>query len=899
MFEFFFKRKKPVSQEVPAVPASAAAPTAAPAAAARRAAVEQAGALAGDEAASVAFILGCGVAEARLIAAQSVHSRAALERVRKAMRETDRRVARLMQQRLEAQALLDRTHNAAAALLAESRNLLSLPQLRANQVVAVARQWQALGTIEAEQHTEFDAVQIQLDARLQAQAGLQRQCLDVIAEARAVSGDPGAGRDRIDAAVEHAAAMLLRMRDDAEAAGLPKQLAPDLHDVQQHLLRLQGQASAQADAVAAAEALLDAWAAAAELPPAATLQRQWRELPAIADAAQRQALQERLDQFLATLAPPRQPPLATTMLPGSGDPAMPATHGVPGTVDAVGAAARPGSAPTPAPADPAQRRQERADAIEALKLALDEGALQRATEQDRILRLIDADGTRMSAEQQSTLTALRAELGRLQGWARWGGTISREELLASVEALAQQSLPLKELAQKVGSMRERWRTLDATAGVAPRPLWSRFDAACTTAYAPVAMHFAVLAQQRAENADAAQRLIDEVVEFAVASAGNGSSDGVPAMPPDWRAMAAFCQRVQQAWQRLGPIERKEQKRLDAALAQALAPLLQPLAIQESAEIARREGLIAEVTALSPQARETTERLQSLQATWQQHAKAFPLPRIAEQALWQRFRGACDLVFAARKSAGAAADAERAASLQIRVGICEALESLESLDGGGTTDVSPRSSRVRELRQAWDASGPVPRAAQAAIQQRFDQALQRLDAGAALSKQAATKAQPQVLCTKLRMCLVDEAEVLQPHEGASADGAERRAQWEQLALLATDLEHALRNRFDSALTARAAADAAYARLLQQNQEARDAELLRLELTCGIESPPGQARERLALQVAGLQSTFRNGGGMTTAQSARIHLVRVCGMAALADQQVLQRIETAAEAVLQLP
>ena len=62
---------------------------------------EQLRQLDGDETRAVEFILSSDFSELRLAAAEHVHSRAALERVHGAMRNLDRRVAKLMQARLE------------------------------------------------------------------------------------------------------------------------------------------------------------------------------------------------------------------------------------------------------------------------------------------------------------------------------------------------------------------------------------------------------------------------------------------------------------------------------------------------------------------------------------------------------------------------------------------------------------------------------------------------------------------------------------------------------------------------------------------------------------------------------------------------------------------------------
>jgi exonuclease SbcC len=938
MFDFFFKRFKPAADgpgskpasKPTAKPTSKAAPSALPksdvpdAAALRQQALAQADALGSDETAAAAFITACGIAEARLRAAQNIHSRAALEIVQKAMRETDRRVARLMQQRLESLGRQEASAQRARQALERAQALCAEPALRSNQVVELEREWKVIDAPTAEAQGQFDLVHARLAQRLQAQTALQRRVLDVIAALRTTLADPATQSGALDSCAQSADVTLAAVPQDAELPSLPKQLLPELSRLREQLQRLLDSAAAASAAVTAREQALDAWeiALSPEHPPEerplpAVMQRDWRSLAPVADVTRMQALQERFDGLLAQVAPP---PLRK-----------------PKTVEKIDRAATgPGATSMtavdnePVVADPAEGRIQFGAALAALHGALEEGALQQAMEQDRVLRAIDIDGLRLSAPQQAALGAARAELGRLQGWARWGGTVSREELLAAVEALPQQGLAVTELAKKVGSMRERWRGLDASAGVAPRALWIRFDTACTSAYAPVAAHFEMLAQERASNAAKAQMLLDEIAAFVrdaglsvagpetqteievgegavpdasanqnthpnpVSSAGPDAI-AIACVPqdtaaPDWRAIAVFCQRMRQAWQKLGTIERKEHKRLDAAFARALQPLLAPMAAQQDQQIAQRERLIEEVAALPPQARETPERLQALQAHWQQQAKSFPLDRQIEQALWQRFRSACDAVFAARKSAGAAADAERNASLQEKTALCVSLEAL----AGDDPQEGGNAARLRDIRRAWEAAGPVPRAAQAALQARFDAALHAIDALADARQRALVQQRSIALTSRLQLCFTAEHQLATGAPAAAA--AALSAQWTGSPESTEPLAQPLQTRFIAAIAALTAADRTYARLLEQNQPARDAQLLHLEVEYGIESPAQYTRERLALQVAGLQSAFRGGVSGTSQASARVQLADLCSLPALTDSLAQRRFEQVVAALL---
>ncbi|QNA89569.1 DUF349 domain-containing protein [Massilia sp. Dwa41.01b] len=336
--------------------------------------------------------------------------------------------------------------------------------------------------------------------------------------------------------------------------------------------------------------------------------------------------------------------------------------------------------------------------MDALEAALQQGSLGTAAELDKSLKETKGTGMRLTAAQADRLAQLRAELKRLSDWARWGGNVSREELIKTVEGLTTQNLPMAELAKKVGSMRERWKALDSLSGAAPKSLWERFDRACSAAYAPAAAHFRHLADERHANAARGEALVQEA-EAEIARLQSGEAD--------WKHVAGTVQRLRLAWSHLGAIDRKDKKRLDQRFGAALTTLQGPLEEQRKMEVSGRERLIEEVAALDPHDRHAVDRLRDIQARWQEHARALPLERKAEQALWQRFRAACDDLFARRKESAHAADNERRAHETAKEAISARLEA-------AAPDATPASAGklLREAAAEWQAIGPVPRAHEA-------------------------------------------------------------------------------------------------------------------------------------------------------------------------------------------
>jgi hypothetical protein len=797
MFEFLFKKPGDKPGDAPAGDTGqpvhdASAPSAGKPDRALQA--EKVGALAGDEAAAAEFILQSDYSELRLAAAEFIHSPEHLERVHAAIRNTDRRVAKLMQSRLDA----IRHHQAELArgqeCITQAEALLADEKLTPNHVGDLDRRWSVITAPELA--GAFDEVRSRIGQRLEAQVTLQRGVIDSVAALRRLG------------------------EADLPAAELAQQL----------------------------EQLAQAHAAALAAPERATLPRNL-----VNEFAAEQA------RVAASIASREQAQAAPAEAPAPAvDEAATAIAEAPQPVKA-----RP-PRPAKAPAQPPD--QHFLDTVDAMEAALQQGSLAHAGELDKALK--DTKGIRLPPALADRLAHARAELKRLSDWARWGGNVSRKELIKAVEQLPEQNLAMSELAKKVGSMRERWKGLDTLSGSAPKSLWERFDAACTAAYAPAAAHFKHLADERHTNAAKAQALVAEVAAEA-AKFGGG----------DWKQLASTVQRLRLAWSHLGAIDRKEKKRLDHEFNAALDALQTPLNEQRKGEVATREELIEQASALNPADRHALDKLRALQEQWQEHARALPLERKAEQALWQRFRAACDAVFAKRKESAHAADVERRAHQHAKEAICARLEAVApGIDAAGAGKL------LREAATEWHAIGPVPRANEAKLDKRYHAAQAALQHQADQARRQAGLALASALRDKLR--LVQALESAIAAAGDAPDGQDWQTRYSALPALAPEYEKALRSRFDAGIKALGEGREAYAARLEQNRSALLNEVLRMEIALGIDSGSEFARERLKLQVEVLQSSLKS-GQKPASQAAQF--VQLCAMPALVDARTASRLE----------
>ncbi|NMM28899.1 MAG: DUF349 domain-containing protein [Glaciimonas sp.] len=806
---------------------------------ARQAALVQAGALDGQETAAVEFILQCGFADARLIAAAHINSQSLQEQVRSAMRNTDRRVARLMQGKIEAGMQLAQCEQRAQQCLEQARRLVVDPQLMPNQVADLDRVWAAIQVPVGQTRQKFETVRAALHSRLACQVELQRALIDALARLREVtSALDGVPSDvGVCAGIIDELALTLEQHVAApEVPALPKHLLSSF--LQEMDIARQKLAVQQRQSVLSASATNEIRTSSGAAPAA----NDESDLGADFQDAAQAALTAMPVMTAAKIAIPD----------------LTATPQV--AMDSITIAQLQ------------ELTQRFAEALDGMEKALEQGLLQVACEHDKALRAIDAKLCKPSAAQVPRLTMARMELAHLMSWARWGGNVSREELLKTAEELPLQKLQLAELGKKIGSLRERWKSLDVSAGVSSRELWHRFDAACNSAYEPVAAHFRELAEERLQNAVKAQVLLGQLSSLSVASQD--------AVEIDWKGVAQQCQRMQQAWQRLGTIERKEKKRLDAEFATALSVLADPLARQRAAAIERRERLIADASEIRADDRTAPEALRALQASWQEQSLFLPLERRDEQALWMRFRAACDAVFAKRKETAQAAEVDRHQNLQQKEAICAGLEAAAVVSPAA---LGTMGKALREFQNGWSQTGYVPRAVEQQLIQRFDAAVavlqQRIDA----LKRAAQTSEIDALQRKLSLCQAVEVAIAQVPQPQLDKGWS--AEWSEQAPLAAYLERALQMRFSAALAALAASDITYAATLIDNRAQLGQELLRLEILLGCDSPAELSRERLQMQVEVLQSSLRAGQKQITQQE---QLVTLCALPAATDAKSTQRI-----------
>ena len=280
---------------------------------------------------------------------------------------------------------------------------------------------------------------------------------------------------------------------------------------------------------------------------------------------------------------------------------------------------------------------------------------------------------RQLREARAALFARAQEAREAEEWSRWGNATAQEELCRRMEALAAQT-DLEKAAKELRTLDGRW----AEVRIAPRDEATSLRQRYQTARAPIKEKLDAYFAEKAARENENLRLKQEVTGKAEALAES----------MEWMKASEELKALQARWKEIGPAPRKPGeavwKRFRAACDRFFSRRQEDLKKRKqewSANMARKQALCerAEALAASTDWEATAAEARKLQAEWK---TVGPVRRDRSEAVWQRFRTACDAFFERYKHRD---EAERQARLAQREAV---VKELEALVAGAGTDPAP-------------------------------------------------------------------------------------------------------------------------------------------------------------------------------------------------------------------
>ncbi|MGY0022605.1 DUF349 domain-containing protein [Streptomyces sp. cg35] len=213
------------------------------------------------------------------------------------------------------------------------------------------------------------------------------------------------------------------------------------------------------------------------------------------------------------------------------------------------------------------------------------------------------------------------------------------------------------------------------------------------------------AKQSDEARHAKEALVVEAEELAQSEQWRAAGERLRALVDTWKGLPRLDRKSDdELWHRFSHARSAFSKRRKAHFASLDAQ-------REEARKAK-EKLVSEAEALSNSTDwgATAARYRELMTDWKAAGRA---QREHEDDLWNRFRGAQDVFFAARSSVFAERDAEQGENLKLKEELAAEAEKLLPVE-----DLKAARAAFRSINERWEAIGHVPRDARPKVEGRM-------------------------------------------------------------------------------------------------------------------------------------------------------------------------------------
>lgn len=246
----------------------------------------------------------------------------------------------------------------------------------------------------------------------------------------------------------------------------------------------------------------------------------------------------------------------------------------------------------------------------------------------------------------------------------------------------------------------------------------RLDKLVTTVESRREERKAAKAKQTDEARAAKDALVVEAEQLAQSDQWRSAGERLRALVDIWKGLPRLDRKSDdELWHRFSHARSAFSKRRKAHFA----------SLDAQREDARKvkERLVAEAESLSKSTDwgPTAARYRELMADWKAAGRA---QRESEDDLWNRFRGAQDVFFAARSEVFAERDAEQIENLKLKEELADEAEKLVPI-----TDLKAARAAFRSLNERWEAIGHVPRDARPKVEGRMhsvERAIQEAEEG---------------------------------------------------------------------------------------------------------------------------------------------------------------------------
>ena len=268
--------------------------------------------------------------------------------------------------------------------------------------------------------------------------------------------------------------------------------------------------------------------------------------------------------------------------------------------------------------------------------------------------------------------------------------------------------------RKLQKLHDEWRETGPVANEFKESLWERFKAASSRINKQHQEHFEALKAEQLKNLELKNELCAAAEELAARPM---------TARKEWNRASDRLLEIQKTWKTIGFAPKKDNTRIYERFREACNRFFDLKRayyagmkgeMEQNLQLKNELCEQAEALSQSEEWKRTTDELIALQARWKEIG---PVARRHSDAVWKRFRAACDSFFARKSAHFATVDDAYAQNLEKKRALLDEMAAADVAEGG--------YEMIREFQRRWGEIGFVPIKQKDAIQKRYKAEVDRL------------------------------------------------------------------------------------------------------------------------------------------------------------------------------
>ncbi len=267
---------------------------------------------------------------------------------------------------------------------------------------------------------------------------------------------------------------------------------------------------------------------------------------------------------------------------------------------------------------------------------------------------------------------------------------------------------------KLQKLHDEWRETGPVANEYKEALWERFKAASSRINKQHQEHFEALKGEQVKNLELKTGLCEATEELA---------SQLLTTRKEWNRASDKLLEIQKTWKTIGFAPKKDNNRIYERFRTACDRFFEAkrqfyaglkAEMEHNLQLKNEICEAAESLSNSEEWKKTTDELIALQARWKQIGA---VSRRHSEAVWRRFRAACDRFFERKAAHFATVDGEYEENLRRKLALLDEMAAADVRTGGYEV--------IRDFQRRWSEIGFVPIKQKDAVQKKYKAAVDEL------------------------------------------------------------------------------------------------------------------------------------------------------------------------------